>query len=138
MLYEDIFMEGYEDAINDILNEASSTQKYLNHRSVAGDIFSNGIASTLNSNSRQNGSVAELYDYYVNYCQNTLNCKPLPKEQFVREGKKFFAKRTNTSLYKFVANCLLPFAGNIGAAIYNRSTEFKNSAHMIDDYDEFA
>jgi len=138
MSYEDIFMEGYEDAINDILNEASSTQKYLNHRSVAGDILSNGIASAIRSSGRKNGSVANLYDNYVAYCQNNLDCKPLSREQFIREGKKFYANRQTTSLYKFLANFIIPFSGSIGGAVYNRSSSFKNAAHMIDDYDEFA
>jgi len=140
MFNDEIFLEGYYDALEDYgyFNEASSTQKYLNHRSVAGDIFSNGIASAIRSNSRKNGSVADLYDNYVAYCQNNLDCKPLPREQFIREGKKFYANRKTTSLYKFLFNCMVPFSGSMYGAIHNRSSEFKNSAHMIDDYDEFA
>lgn len=149
---EEAFLEGYYAA----LNEISSTQKYLNHHSIPGDILGSpleiGINSTLKRHPNNLLSASKLYGRYIDYCENTLQCKPLPRETFIKECNKYYTERGYGALIRFLgsmaagATSPVPaissaraagasFGIGVGDMIYRRTDAFKRNTGMIDDID---
>lgn len=142
MTYEEMFMEGYYDAIQE-LNEGSSTQDYLAYHTTAGDWLSTGLISygVASSKLKDKSKIEKLYDKYVKYCKSSA-LKPVKKDTFVKEAIKFYRLRKKNMGTKAAVGILAaPFtaglsgiAGSISAIAGQRSDDFRNSAQMIDDY----
>lgn len=142
MTYEEMFMEGYYDAIQE-LNEGSSTQDYLAHHTTAGDWLSAGLISygVASSKLKDKSKIEKIYDKYVKYCKSSA-LKPVKKDTFIKEATKFYRQRKNNMGTKAAVGILAaPFtgglsgiAGDISATAGQRSDDFRHSAQMIDDY----
>lgn len=144
MTYEEIFMEGYYDAIQE-LNEGSSTQDYLAHHTTAGDWLSAGLISygVASSKLKDKSKIEKLYDKYVKYCKSSA-LKPVNKDTFVKEATKFYRQRKKNMGTKAAASILAApitgglssIAGAISSTVGQRSDKFRRTAKMIDDYDD--
>lgn len=131
----EIFMEGYCDAIT----EASSTARYLNHHSIGGSLFGPGLLRFLNAHLKQKnrGSfrVEKLYPKYLRYCADN-GFTPLKKEEFVKEGKKYYHQKQYADLAQAGTEVIgLGGLGTIGNAVYRRSNafDFVDDAGMRND-----
>ena len=133
--YEDAYLEGYYDA----LNEASSTAKYLNHHSIVGS-FTPGLASFINSQLKQGDgmfSVSKLYPKYVKYCKKK-GYTPISKNEFTKEGKKYYKKKTKYDIAR-VATDITPIGGSVGSAgsaYLRRRSDFVDKAGMKHDIND--
>lgn len=116
--FENIYLEGYYDAI-EFMNEASSTAKYLNHHSIGGTLFGPPLFRWFNSELKKGDSfmgVAKLYPKYHNYCLKR-GYKPLPKAEFIKEGKKYYELKAKTDLGQSVTGAVGGIIGNVGGNI---------------------
>ena len=120
--FEDIYLEGYYDAIKYInfLNEGSSVAKYLNHHSIGGTLFGPSLFRWFNSELKKGDSfmgVAKLYPKYHQYCLKR-GYSPLPKGEFIKEGKKYYEMKGKVDLGQFGGEV----GGNIITGIGNAAT----------------
>ena len=105
MYYEDIYLEGYYDALEYINESKSSVQNYLNHHSIGGTLFGPPLFRWFNSELKKGDSfmgVGKLYPKYHNYCLKR-GYSPLSKGEFIKEGKKYYELKAKVDIGQFGA-----------------------------------
>lgn len=130
MNYSDLFLEGYYDALEemedlflegyiDAINEGSTTAKYLNHHSLGGTFFGPALFRWFNSELKKGDSfmgVHKLYPSYLKYCAKR-GYSALSKEEFIEEGKKYYALKAKVDLNQFGGVLAGNTLGYIGGGI---------------------
>jgi len=128
MNYEELFLEGYYDALeelNDIFLEGSTTAKYLNHHSLGGTFFGPPLFRWFNSELKKGDSfmgVHKLYPKYLKYCAKR-GYSALSKEEFIEEGKKYYTLKAKVDVNQLGGSVL-------GGALSGYGTTMADAAAM--------